>query len=200
MKKYATLFLFCLFVFISCKDATTDPEADYPLKPFNTDVIRPLSVGNYWVYNYTNQDTVVSTVYVNVIDSTNKTYKGKQVAVFTIKTENREMETPPSFSDVFVLENFNYHTKSSEEQVITECTECLPYRYIGEAKTKFIEEEYTFDGRTVTAIKNISDDSYFVLGIGEVEESSMPVLVKDPIKGETIITYKAKLVDYHINR
>ncbi len=116
MKLLLLISLLSVFTLLSCNDATTNPEAKYPILPFKTDVIRPLSVGNYWVYDFIVKDSVVSRVHLNVVDSTNKTYEGKNVSVFTIKTENKEMETPPSFSDVFVLNNSTYHTKKQQKR------------------------------------------------------------------------------------
>lgn len=189
-------FLSVLALF-SCNDATTNPDGDAFLYPFSTDVIRPLSVGNYWVYDFVVNDTLSETIHVNVVDSTNKTYDGKSVSVFTIKSENKEIDNSTSFTDYFIVGNTTYHTENTAEKVITECEECIPYRYVGDAKAQFVEEEYTFDGRLVTALKRISDDSYFVIGVGWIKGGPMPI--REP-KSLELSTVTSKLTDYHINR
>ncbi len=200
MKNLAILFIFSLFAFISCKDATTDPEADYPLKPFNTDVIRPLSVGNYWTVNFIVKDSVIGNATATVIDSTIKIYNGEEVTVFTTEIEYSSSDSINSYDYEFVFGNRTYHTCDISNNEITECFECIPYRYIGDAKSEFIEEESSFDGKTVTRLKSKSDNeqiqSYFVIGVGKII-STLPVRIKESNERTTMTT---KLVDYHIVR
>ncbi len=201
MKYFPFLFFLSIIAFYGCQDATTDPNREPSLYPFETDIIQPLSVGNYWVYDYIIKDSVHSTLKVSITDSTTKTYNGNTVTVFTIQGENLDNPELNSSEGIFVVDNTTYHTQDLQLDTIVECRSCLAYRYIGEVTKEYMEEEYNFDGKDVIAIKSYMDKDkaeypqYYVLGIGMVE-SQLSTFDEET---QEINIMTTKLVDYNIN-